>query len=451
MSISNSRVSESVSQLDISFRRCTPGQRKNKATGESVNFLARCIGLVAFTIAATTFAGISTSLAQDTIKFKPKLLTIDGNEGIDLADINGDGKLDVVAGRNWFAAPEFAPRPLRLIEDWNGYVQSNGDFCMDVDQDGLVDVVAGSFLPTTVHWYKNPGAKGLKLGQIWKQNLLKDTGLSQNEASFLHDIDGDGKPEWISNSWKKENPVVVWEFKTEEKALNKNQSSTKRSDNTDSKKSDNKTTPTLIKHIVGTQGNTHGMGFGDINNDGREDIVIATGWYERPESDDIYAAPWKFHADWEYLHASCPMLIRDLDGDGKNDLVWGKGHDYGLYWWQGEGVDEDGKLKFKKQIIDDKFSQPHTIHFVDLDGDGTDELVSGKRVRAHNGGDPGGAEAPCMYYYKWNTTEKSFKRFVIDEGHIGTGLQIRSGDLNGDGKVDIAVAGKDGTWLLFQK
>ena len=193
------------------------------------------------------------------------------------------------------------------------------------------------------------------------------------------------------------------------------------------------------------------MGFGDINNDGREDIVIATGWYERPEGDDIYAAPWKFHADWEYLHASCPMLIRDLDGDGKNDLVWGKGHDYGLYWWQGEGVDEDGKIKFKKQIIDDKFSQPHTIHFVDLDGDGTDELVSGKRVRAHNGGDPGGAEAPCMYYYKWNTTEKSFKRFVIDEGHIGTGLQIRSGDLNGDGKVDIAVAGKDGTWLLFQK
>ena len=193
------------------------------------------------------------------------------------------------------------------------------------------------------------------------------------------------------------------------------------------------------------------MGFGDINNDGREDIVIATGWYERPEGDDIYAAPWKFHADWEYLHASCPMLIRDLDGDGKNDLVWGKGHDYGLYWWQSEGVDEDGKLKFKEHIIDDKFSQPHTIHFVDLDGDGTDELVSGKRVRAHNGGDPGGAEAPCMYYYKWNTTEKSFKRFVIDEGHIGTGLQIRSGDLNGDGKVDIAVAGKDGTWLLFQK
>ena len=94
------------------------------------------------------------------IKFKPKLLAIDANEGIDVADIDGDGKLDVVAGRNWYQAPDFAPRPLRLIEDWNGYVQSNGDFCHDVDGDGLIDVIAGSFLPTEVHWYKNPGGDG---------------------------------------------------------------------------------------------------------------------------------------------------------------------------------------------------------------------------------------------------------------------------------------------------
>lgn len=385
--------------------------------------------------------------AQETgVKFKPKLLTVDANEGIDIADINGDGKPDIVAGRNWYPAPEFAPRPLRLIEDWNGYVESNGDFCIDIDQDGLVDVVAGGFLPTEVRWFKNPGAEALKLGQIWPSATLVDTQLSQNEASFLHDFDGDGQPEWISNSWNKKNPVVVWKFEIESREVPTIKGKGKNAKEV----TETKQVPTAMKHVVGMDGNSHGMGFGDINNDGREDILIATGWYERPEG-DLFAKPWKFHADWEYMHASCPMLIRDLDGDGKNDLIWGKGHNYGLYWWQSDGVSEEGKLKFKQHLIDDRYSQVHTIHFADLDGDGTDELISGKRVLAHNGRDPGGKEVPCMYYYKWNSKSKSFKRFVIDEGHIGTGLQIRTADLNGDGKTDIAVAGKDGTWVLFNQ
>ncbi len=383
---------------------------------------------------------------DDGISFKPKLLTIDANEGVDIADIDGDGKKDVVAGRNWYQAPEFAPRPLRLIEDWNGYVHSNGDFCVDVDHDGLVDVVAGAFIPTEVNWFKNPGAEGLQLGQVWEKNLLVDTELSCNEASFLHDMDGDGNREWISNSWKKENPVVVWKFNQEQREF----TTTKGRGKNAKKVTQTRQVPSLKKYVIGTDGNTHGMGFGDINNDGREDVLIATGWYERPDG-DIFANTWKFHADWKDLHASCPMLIRDLNGDGKNDLVWGRGHDYGLYWWQSEGVDADGKLTFKQHLIDDSFSQPHTIHFADLTGDGIEELISGKRVRAHNGRDPGGKEIPCMYYYQWDKSENMFKRFVIDEGHVGTGLQIRTADLNNDGKLDIAVAGKDGTWVLFNQ
>ena len=397
--------------------------------------------LVLMFIALTT----QTVFAQTKgIKFKPKLLTIDANEGIDIADIDNDGKLDVVAGRSWYRAPDFVPSPLRLIEDWNGYVHSNGDFCYDVDNDGLTDVVAGAFIPTKVNWFKNPGSEKLALGQVWEANLLVDTKISQNESSFLHDIDGDGKPEWITNSWKKDNPVVVWKFAVEQEKVTEQDGNGK-----DAKiVARTRSMPTLKKHVVGIDGNTHGMGFGDINNDGREDILIATGWYERPEGDPLQQT-WKFHPDWDDLHASCPMLIRDLDGDGKNDLVWGRGHDYGLYWWRSEGVGEDNKLKFKQHEIDTSFSQPHTVHFADLDGDGTEELISGKRVRAHNGNDPGGKEIPCMYYYKWDGAKKTFERFVIEEGHIGTGLQIRTADLNGDGKIDIAVAGKDGTWILF--
>ena len=95
-----------------------------------------------------------------------KTLTVDGNEGIDIADFNNDGKLDVIAGRNWYPAPDFVPHPVRTIEDWNGYVQSNGDFAHDVNGDGLTDVISFSFLPTEVHWYENPGIDVLKLGKM---------------------------------------------------------------------------------------------------------------------------------------------------------------------------------------------------------------------------------------------------------------------------------------------
>ncbi len=404
-----------------------------------------CSSLLLICLLHTSW-GTAASGQEGQLKFQPKLLTVDANEGIDLADLDGDGKLDVIAGRNWFQAPEFAPRPLRLIDDWNGYVESNGDFAIDVNQDGRVDVVAGSFLPTEVNWYENPGAEGLQLGQLWKKHLLVDTGLSQNEGSFLHDFDGDGIPEWISNSWKKENPVVVWKFTQSERTQIVNQGKGKNAKQVEQRV----TVPSLAKNLVGVDGNSHGMGFGDINNDGREDILIATGWYERPEG-ELWNKPWKFHPDWEYLHASVPMLVKDLDGDGKNDLIWGKGHDFGLYWWQAEGPDENGKLKFKQHLIDERFSQPHSLHLADLDGDGQEELITGKRVRAHNGNDPGGRDVPCMYYYRWNSESNSFNRFVIDEGHIGTGLQIRTADLNDDGKIDIAVAGKDGTWILFNQ
>lgn len=364
---------------------------------------------------------------SDSIRFDVKLLTVDANEGIDLADVNKDGKLDVVAGRNWYPAPDFAPRPIRQIADWNGYVESNGDFTHDLNGDGFPDVVAGSFLPTVVHWYENPGKEGLNLGQLWKQHVLRDTKISKNEGSFLHDLDGDGTPEWVTNSWAADTPVTAWSFGESENGR-----------------------PTLMRHLIGTAGQFHGMGFGDVNNDGREDILFGNGWYERPQG-DIWAKQWKRHADWEMGQTS-PILVRDLNGDGFTDMIWGKGHDYGLYWWQGTGEKtENGKLKFIEHLIDDRYSQVHTIHFADLDGDGLDELIAGKRLRAHNGNDPGGNEKPCLYYYKWNSIESAFVRHVIDEGHIGTGLQISSADLNGDQKIDIAIAGKDGTWLLFQK
>jgi hypothetical protein len=361
------------------------------------------------------------------LNWRIEQLTLDANEGCAIGDLNGDGKPDVVAGRNWYAAPDFKPRPLRTIEDWNGYVQSNGDFLMDVNADGRMDVIAGSFVPTEVSWYENPGDEALRLGQTWKKHLLVDTKATENEAQLMQDIDGDGKPEWVVNSWNKKNPLSVWRF-------NKNEPT-----------KENSAVVQLEQAVIGKSGNQHGLGVGDINNDGRIDVLIGSGWYEQPASNP-WGQDWLFHADWN-IQGSIPMIVRDVDKDGKNDLLVGEGHDFGLFWWRQTEKKSDGSLQFDKRVIDKAFSQPHALAFADLDGDGVDELISGKRYFAHNGGDPGGKDMPEINAYK--LVDGVFRKSSIEQGHVGIGLQIATGDLNGDKRIDIAVAGKSGTFILF--
>ena len=378
---------------------------------------------------------------EQSLRWEVRQLAIDGNEGIDVADFNNDGRLDIIAGRSWYAAPEFVAKPVRTIEDWNDYVESNGDFAWDVDGDGWTDVIAGSFLPTEVHWYKNPGKRRLELGKMWEKHLLIDTGNSTNECQMFHDLDGDGTPEWLVNSWKKPVPMCVWRLDRETREVEVTQGKKKKTITAEM--------PSLKKFVINSTGNGHGMGVGDISGDGKADLLCGLGWYEQP-ADGPWSGEWKFHDDWQ-LHASVPMLVVDLDGDGRNDIIHGAAHDFGLQWWQHQGSDADGKITWKNHLIDDSFSQPHAMIMADLDGDGDDELVTGKRYYAHNARDPGGEMPPELLYYTWDKQTLKFTRHVIDRGRVGTGLQIRIADIDDDGRVDIAVAGKSGTHVVFNR
>jgi hypothetical protein len=385
------------------------------------------------------FSWTVSLMAADPVTFTVTPLTVDANEGCDIADFDGDGKLDVVAGRNWFHNPDWLPRPVRNIDDVNGYVHSNGDFAYDVNGDGRPDVVAGDFFFTQVYWYENTGADSLLKGFQWPKHELVDTGLGANEIAFFHDLNKDGKPEWICNSWIDKNPLVAWELTTVTETVPPANG-----------KGEPKqvTRPSARRHLISEVGQSHGFGFGDINQDGREDILTASGWFECPEGNSM-ENPWKLHADWK-TRWSCPVLVRDLNGDGRNDIVIGNPHDYGLFVWWGKGPDASGKYVFEEETIDKSYSQLHCVHFADLDGDGRDELITGKRVRAHNQNDPGAGEPPIICYYSIDPAGK-FTRHIINEGNVGIGLQIRTADLDGDGDIDIVVPGKEGTQILFNQ
>ncbi len=403
----------------------------------------RYLHSVAAAFALSVLSGLRAAAAapgEQGLKWEVKLLAVDANEGCDVADFNRDGLLDVVAGRNWFAAPEYIPRPVRNIDDWNGYVQSNGDHAYDVDGDGWVDIIAGSFLPTEVYWYRNPGGRTLLSGYQWSKTLLVDKGASSNEGQMLRDLDGDGVPEWVVNSWRKRSPMLVWRFASEKRNVKVKKGR--------KEVEVERLVPTLQKVVINPTGNGHGLGFGDINGDGREDILCGTGWYEQPAR-DIFKQTWKYHPDWD-LQASIPMLVRDLNGDGRNDLVWAKAHDFGIYWWE-QLEPKDGKSQWKEHLIDDSWSQAHCLMFADIDRDGQDELIAGKRMFAHNGRDPGANMPPCLYYYDWDAKRLRFARHLIHEGNAGGGLQIRVADMDGNSWPDIVVAGKTGTYILFNR
>lgn len=365
------------------------------------------------------------------LQWRIQQLHKDNNEGLAVGDINGDGKLDISAGEFWYAGPDYKQYSVRkLVPFGKDYLQNNGEHLYDVDGDGQLDVVAGTFTETKVFWYKNPGPDNYKNGTHWEQHLWMDTGTGKNEVTFFRDFDGDGKPEWIENSWGDQTPLYIWKMQ----------------------KTADVGAPVMQKHLVSNTANGHGMGFGDINSDGREDIIFKQGWLEQP-AEGPYSGEWKHHPDFTLPHTCCPMVVADLNDDGRNDIIWADGHNYGIYWEEQQEPQSNGATTWRQHLIDKKLSQAHALVWEDIDNDGEPELIAGKRYYGHSGRDPGANDPTQVVYYDFNKDHLRFRKYIIGEGPAGEGpgigLQIRVADLDENGWKDVIVPGKTGTYILW--
>jgi len=337
------------------------------------------------------------------------------NETAAVVDVDGDGKLDIVAGTHWYKSPDWKKYQMRDIPFESNYFDNFADYAVDLNGNGRPDIVSGSWFREQIAWYENPGVAG----ELWKEHIIDKPG--NIETLVMVDIDGDGVPDILPNVLGKVEQIA-W-YKTIPGAK-----------------------PEWKKVEIGSEGRAHGNGYGDINGDGRMDIITPSGWYEAPE--DAVNGKWLWHPEFNLESTGVPVLTYDVNGDGLADLIWGAGHGYGLFWEEQE-LNSDGSRNWIHHEIDSSWSQSHALTLADLDGDGVMEIITGKRLFAHNGNDPGGKEPSCLYWYKLNSGDLTWTRNVIDEAtKVGGGMQIPVVDLFGRGKLDIVAPGKGGLYLF---
>jgi hypothetical protein len=271
-------------------------------------------------------------------------------------------------------------------------------------------------------WRENPGDSSKQ----WPEHVLAEVGNVETTRAW--DVDGDGELEIVPNT--PGHPLCFYKL-VRDAAGNG--------------------TGRFTRHaVLPGKSQAHGLGFGDIDGDGRGELVISTGWLE--PNKDAGAGEWTLHPEFDLGSASVPIIVADVNGDGLADLIVGQAHDYGLDWYE-QRIESGARRRWIKHPIDPSNSQYHDMQWIDIDGDGQPELVTGKRYRAHNDNDPGAHDDIGLYYFKWNG--ESFSKQVIAYGPLGTGvgcgIHFAVADLRGTGRLDIVAPGKDGLYVLFNE
>lgn len=373
-----------------------------------------------FTI-AVSFAQSDVNAPENgpkPLKFVKRQIASESFESVDVFDVNNDEVPDIVSGAYWYEGPDYLKRhSVGQVKRFGEYWDDFSTIPMDINGDGYLDFITGGWFGKSMLWRENPGND-----HEWQEHIIAETGNIETTRAW--DIDGDGVPEIVPNT--PNDSLIVYRLIRDSRG--------KGAGNFHSHK------------IMGKHG--HGLGFGDINGDGRGDFIVHNGWIEAPENP--YQEPWTFHQEFNLGASSVPILVVDVNKDGLNDLIVGQAHDYGLDWYEQK---KDKKASWTKHPVDPYNSQFHTMQWVDLDGDGEEELITGKRYRAHNGNDPGANDPLGIYCYKWNG--EAFTKQIISYGPFGEGkglgIYFSVADLTGSGRKDIIAAGKDGLYVFYNK
>ncbi len=362
------------------------------------------------------------------------------SEGVTAADVNNDGKIDIINGEVWYEAPDWKMHEIRPSKDWtrgeqNVYSESFACWCDDINNDGYPDLIVIGFPGAPCHWFENPkgGTGHWKRHEIWHSAC--------NETPQYFDLLGTGKRVLI----------MAWQPKGE----------TNMGQMAYFTPGEDPTKPWIMhpisepstkgNEIPGTQRFSHGLGVGDVNGDGRLDVICTGGWWEQPAKPDG-VTPWKFHRA-NLGEPAADMFAYDITGDGKADILASSAHRFGIWAFEQRGGKDGASPSFiRRDLFRELVSETHAMHCVDINGDGLKDLVTGKRYWSHGRAEPG-ADWPAMLYWfeasKRKDGQITFTPRIIDSDS-GVGTQFAVVDVNKDGLLDVVVSNKKGTFLFEQ-
>ncbi len=420
---------------------------------------------LAFALSGALSAAFLATAADPSLHTFKKIQLTDEfwAEGASFGDFNRDGRMDVVYGPFWWEGPDFKTRhelspstktskfkkadgTEATIRGYKGSLANENDYSDnfftwgdDVNGDGWDDVLVVGLPSTDLRYYENPkGAKQADGSEHWPMHKVYP--MVDNESLEWGDIDGDGKPELVCNSggylgFIKPNwaaPTQPWKFV--------------------------KISPKGEWHKY-----THGMGFGDVNGDGRMDLLEQNAWWEQPKSLEGEPVWTKHDVAFAPGPGAAQMFAYDFNGDKRNDVFTTLNpHGVGLAWY--EQLPGGGEAKFKPHVFMNKtpadnrygvqFTQPHAIVLADMDGDGVKDVVTGKRFWAHGPTGDIDPNAPAVLY--WFRTVRGadgsvdFVPYLIDD-KSGVGTQVTVGDVNGDKLLDVVVGNKRGMFVFLHE
>lgn len=386
-----------------------------------------------------------------SVRFEKKRLTPQyWSEGASVADLNRDGHLDIVCGGHYYPGPAFnqrheftTPVPANKRGPYDGSVYTLEDFFSwthDFNQDGSMDIMVVGLTGRPTAWFENPGrfpdAKKQEVIHWKRHELLPNVYL---ETVVFDDLLGEGKPQFVCAHKKQlgyarpdaNDPTKPWSF-----------------------------TPISPPGDFTSYGQAHSLGIGDVDGDGRQDILRKDGWWRQPTEKGVL---WEFNRFEFAKMGGGEMYAYDVNGDGLNDIITAlHAHAWGLSWFE-QTRDSQGKISFKEHPIlaaeehgkanrfGVQFSQLHALALVDVDADGLLDLVTGKTWLAHDYGDPGLDQPAVLYWFKLtrNGRETEFIPHLIDNDS-GIGRRIITIDLNKDGRIDIVIGSKKGLFVFTQ-
>jgi hypothetical protein len=361
------------------------------------------------------------------------------SEGVAIADVNKDGKNDVLIGDSWYEAPAWTKHEIRKPGDYGDGLRSYSA-CMtcwtdDVNGDGWPDQIVVGFPGNPALWYENPkGAAGFwPEHQVW-HSACNETPLYTDLFGDGHRVlvmgwqpkgkDNEGQMAWFSPG---SDPSQPWEMHAVSESSPPG------------------------KPVPGTFRFAHGLGVGDLNGDGRSDVICTGGWWEQPQDAKKTNQSWPFHPA-KLGDAVADMIAYDVNQDGKADVIASSAHQFGIWWFE-QGEPKDGSPVFTKHDLFPKLvSETHALIAVDIDGDGLKDLVTGKRFWSHGKNEPGSDQPARLYWFRAQRASEggiSFTPREIDD-QSGIGTQFVVADFNGDGLLDIVTANKKGVFLVEQ-